>query len=41
MVWADNVRRQRSDKIRLEPLLVVGPVEVYSEEAWQEASEKR
>jgi hypothetical protein len=41
MVWADNVRRQRSDKVRLEPLLVVGPVEVYSEEAWQEASEKR
>jgi hypothetical protein len=40
LVWADNVRRERSDKIRLEPLLVLGPTEVYSERAWQEASGK-
>lgn len=38
MVWADAVRRERSDKVKLEPLLALGPTEVYSEEAWQEAS---
>ncbi len=40
LVWADNVRRERSDKVRLEPLLLLEPLEVYSERKWQEASGK-
>jgi hypothetical protein len=38
MMWAGNVRRQRSDKVRLEPLPAVGPTEVYGELEWQEVS---
>jgi hypothetical protein len=40
IVWADELRRARSDKVRLEPILTVGQIEVYSETAWQQASRK-
>jgi thioesterase domain-containing protein len=40
IAWADNIRRKRSDKIKLEPLLTVGPLEVYSETQWRQASSK-
>jgi hypothetical protein len=40
IVWADELRRQRSDKVRLEPILVVGQIEVYSEREWQAANKR-
>jgi hypothetical protein len=40
IVWVDEVRRTRSDKVRLEPLLVVGQIEVYSETEWQETNKR-
>jgi hypothetical protein len=39
--WNDSYRRERSDKVKLEPLLAVGKVEVYSEQAWREANPRR
>ncbi len=37
--WADGVRQGRSDKVELTPLLTLGPLEVYSAKAWDEAAE--
>ena len=38
--WADGVRQGRSDKVELTPLLTLGPLEVYSAKAWDEAAEQ-
>jgi hypothetical protein len=40
IVWADELRRARSDKVRLEPILTVGQTEVYSETEWQQANKR-
>ncbi len=39
IAWADQVRRERKDKVKLEPLLTVGQLKVYSEREWQEAKD--
>ena len=40
IAWANGVRQGRSDKVELTPLLELGPLEVYSTKAWNEAAEQ-